>query len=101
MVVLDNKENADSLQRAAQARGLQLQVLVDVDGGQGRTGVKPEHGLELAKYVHSMTNLRLRGVQCYIGNLQHVKDFQERAQRYKVGQQQEAKGCLIVVAREE
>jgi D-serine deaminase-like pyridoxal phosphate-dependent protein len=59
---------------------VQLNVLVDIDGGQHRTGVKPSEAFALAKRVHSEfgAQLRIRGVQCYLGHIQHVKSWDER-----------------------
>src|SRR5437870_8406876 len=38
MVVVDNSENVDELQKAARNAGIQLHVLIDLDIGQNRTG---------------------------------------------------------------
>lgn len=51
---------------------------MDVNGGLNRTGVDPEEAIELAKFIHSQPNLSLKGVQTYVGHLQHVTSFEER-----------------------
>jgi D-serine deaminase-like pyridoxal phosphate-dependent protein len=56
-----------------------LDVLVDVNVGQDRTGVDPgEPALALAQRVMELPGLRLRGLQGYEGHLQHIYDEGER-----------------------
>eukprot|EP01027_Heterolobosea_sp_BB2_P022224 GEZU01032709.1.p1 GENE.GEZU01032709.1~~GEZU01032709.1.p1 ORF type:complete len:395 (+),score=90.99 GEZU01032709.1:265-1449(+) len=100
MVVVDNKDNARALNEAAQAHGLSLGVLVDVDGGQTRTGVtSTAAALELGSLIsNSLPNLKLRGVQCYCGSVQHIKSFAERRQKSLEGM---AKGVDVVRAFKE
>jgi len=81
MTVLDDAANACALDAAARRRGLRLGVLVDLDPGLGRTGVSFDRVLALARAVHACDGLRLRGIQCYAGHLQHVPKFEERSQR--------------------
>ena len=78
MVVVDNKENADALCRAAAESCLKLKVLVDIDPVMGRTGVAYEDALELGKYIASLPSLELNGIQCYAGHIQHLKFFEQR-----------------------
>lgn len=78
MTVIDNKENADALALAAAESCLKLKVLVDVNPGMGRTGIACEDALELGKYISSLPSLELKGIQCYAGNLQHLKLFELR-----------------------
>lgn len=79
MVVVDNAANAGKLNEAAKSRGLKLPVLVDLDPGMGRTGVPFNEGLALGKLIESLPSLRLRGVQCYAGYVQHIFSFAERS----------------------
>jgi D-serine deaminase-like pyridoxal phosphate-dependent protein len=78
MIVVDNPANARTLNEAAKRRGLNLSVLIDLDPGMGRTGVSFREGLALGQKVHSLSSLRLRGVQCYAGHVQHIPSFEER-----------------------
>jgi D-serine deaminase-like pyridoxal phosphate-dependent protein len=78
MVVVDNLANAQKLDDEAKRRGQRLNVLVDLDPGMGRTGVPFEEGLALGISIHSLPGLRLRGVQCYAGHVQHIASFEER-----------------------
>ena len=79
MVVVDNAANARRLNDAAKQMGLKLNVLVDLDPGMGRTGVNFQAALTLGRWVRDLPALRLRGVQCYAGHIQHVVSFGERS----------------------
>jgi len=78
MVVVDNPMNAQKLSDEAEGRGLRLNVLVDLDPGMGRTGFSFGDGPALGQSVHSLPGLRLLGVQCYAGHVQHIASFEER-----------------------
>ena len=80
MVVVDNATNARNLQDAARQRNLKMNVLVDLDPGMGRTGVNFHAGLTMGQWIESLPDLRLRGVQCYVGHIQHIPSFTERSQ---------------------
>ena len=79
MVVVDNAANARHLNDAAKQKGCRLNVLVDLDPGMGRTGVNFQAALTLGQWVRDLPALRLRGVQCYAGHIQHVVSFAERS----------------------
>ncbi|MCX5906827.1 MAG: DSD1 family PLP-dependent enzyme [Deltaproteobacteria bacterium] len=78
IVVVDNDDNARKLNEAAKSRGLRLNVLVDLDPGNGRTGVRFQDGMALGRLVAGLPSLRLRGIQCYAGQVQHLLSFEER-----------------------
>jgi D-serine deaminase-like pyridoxal phosphate-dependent protein len=83
MGVVDDPEVARALSGAMAAAGLILDVLVDVNVGQGRTGVAPDGAGELAACVASLAGLRLRGIQAYEGHLQHVYQEAERRAQWR------------------
>ena len=69
--VVDDAGNAAGLAAAARTAGLRLDVLVEVDVGQGRCGVPPgQPAAELARLVAGHPWLRFRGLQGYQGALQ-------------------------------
>jgi D-serine deaminase-like pyridoxal phosphate-dependent protein len=71
--VVDHPMGVEQLGSAAQQASLVLPVMIDVDVGQGRTGVVgPEAALGLAQAIAQQPFLRLRGVQGYGGTWQHV-----------------------------
>jgi len=78
MVVIDHPSNATKLNDAAERRGLTLNVLVDLDPGMGRTGVPFKDGLAMGQFIGSLSWLRLRGIQCYAGHVQHIPSFDDR-----------------------
>lgn len=78
MVVCDNAEIAGKLDQAAQASGKALRVLVDIDPGLGRTGIKPKDAPPLVAQVARAHGLEFVGLQCYAGNLQHLESPNER-----------------------
>jgi len=79
--VVDSAAGAHWLSAAANAAGVRIDVLVDVNVGQDRTGVEPGAAGDLASLVSTLPGLRYRGVQGYEGHLQHVYDLAERARR--------------------
>lgn len=78
MVVVDNPSNARKLNEAANRMGLVLSILVDLDPGNGRTGAAFQEGLPLGELVQTLPSLRLKGIQCYAGQVQHIPSFEER-----------------------
>jgi D-serine deaminase-like pyridoxal phosphate-dependent protein len=75
----DTPENARDLSEAARAAGVTADVVVDVDSGGHRTGIRPGRpALELAQLVDRLPGLRLLGMLCYDGGSQHVKGFERR-----------------------
>jgi D-serine deaminase-like pyridoxal phosphate-dependent protein len=79
MVCVDDFANVCELDAAAQAKGVQLRVLIEVDIGMGRCGVLPgEPALELARAVASSPGLRFEGVMGYEGHTVFVADVEER-----------------------
>lgn len=79
MVVADNPANVAALAAAAHAAGQPTSVVVELDVGQGRTGVPSVEGaVALARQIASSGNLRFAGVQAYYGHLQHIAGFTDR-----------------------
>jgi D-serine deaminase-like pyridoxal phosphate-dependent protein len=70
IVAVDDAENARQISAAAMAAGVEVGILVDIDVGMGRCGVRsvPE-AVALAKDAGAMRGLRLRGVMGYEGHV--------------------------------
>jgi D-serine deaminase-like pyridoxal phosphate-dependent protein len=81
ILVLDSFENAEVLNTLALKHQLQIKVLVDIDGGIGRTGVAFDKALDFGKKIAQLEGLSLLGIQCYAGHLQHIPNFSERKQQ--------------------
>jgi D-serine deaminase-like pyridoxal phosphate-dependent protein len=81
-VAVDNAANAEDLSRAVQAAGSKLDLLIEVDVGMGRGGVRsPEEAVTLAQRVAELPGLRLRGVQGYEGHCMLEPDRAIRVQK--------------------
>ncbi|MGH7276091.1 MAG: DSD1 family PLP-dependent enzyme [Candidatus Rokuibacteriota bacterium] len=79
LVVVDHAENVAALARAAADARVVVNVLVDVDVGNRRTGLAPgEPALALARAVTAQPSLRLRGLQGYAGHCAHVIGWEKR-----------------------
>ena len=78
-VAVDSDAGLEELAQAAQAEGVAVGVLVDVDVGLPRCGVAPgKPALELARRVDAIDRVRLRGLMGYEG---HVVAIEARAER--------------------
>jgi D-serine deaminase-like pyridoxal phosphate-dependent protein len=68
-VAVDDARNAQDLSTAAVAAGSTLDVLIEIDVGMGRGGVRsPQEAVELAQTLARLPALRFRGVQGYEGH---------------------------------
>ncbi len=80
-VVVDDPGVARALSSVAVSRGLELEVLVDIDCGQHRTGIAPGEGaVALYRLLASLPGLRPGGLHVYDGHL-HDRDPVERRRR--------------------
>ncbi|KAL5333049.1 hypothetical protein BJX70DRAFT_80110 [Aspergillus crustosus] len=80
-IVVDSEVGASAIDEALGQSGIEerIQVLIDLDVGLHRTGVKPgEPALALGRHVGTLKHLRLIGVQGYEGHLQHLHDREDR-----------------------
>jgi D-serine deaminase-like pyridoxal phosphate-dependent protein len=78
-VVADDADNLSDLAAAAQTAGIRLDVLIEVDVGQGRCGVAPgPEAARLAKLIGDTQWLRFRGLQGYQGLIQMTAAMTER-----------------------
>jgi D-serine deaminase-like pyridoxal phosphate-dependent protein len=76
-IVLDHPDGVEELAAAA---GGQVQVLIDVDPGTGRTGVHDAaQAVEVFRAIAARPKLKLLGVQCYGGHWQHLEGANARA----------------------
>lgn len=79
MLAVGNALMAQLLTEAVEAARLDVDVLVDLDVGDKRTGVMPgEQGLELARLIARCPRLHIRGVQAYAGHASHTVGFENR-----------------------
>ena len=79
-ICVDSEQGIAALAHAMQGSSASIDVLVEIDVGQGRCGVAPGHAaLPLARAVLAAApQLRFAGLQAYRGNAQHVRQVAER-----------------------
>jgi D-serine deaminase-like pyridoxal phosphate-dependent protein len=81
-VAVDTARNVADLSAAAQAFGVNLDIVIEVDAGMGRCGVQPgQPTLELAQIVARTAGLTFAGLHAYEGHV--VQD--EKAEIRKSG----------------
>ncbi len=78
MAVVDHPATIRLLQSRLAEKDRQLDVLLDIDVGQRRTGVPPAKAMDVAGSILSGSRLRLRGIQAYAGHVQHIPRYEDR-----------------------
>ena len=81
MVVVDHPDNVEALSMAAEKSGKLLTVVVDIDPGMSRTGIRPEGAVALVRFVAESNTLEYAGLQCYAGSVQHLEEPKERREK--------------------
>ncbi len=82
IVVCDHYVQAEAISSACRRRGVSCRVLVEVDLGMQRVGVKPgPNTLELAQGVDRLPGVTFAGVMGYEGHLLTIADLAEKRQR--------------------
>lgn len=80
LVCADDTANINALSAAMSGRDATLEVLVEIDVGNGRCGVEPgAPAVALARRIAAAGGLTFAGLQAYQGNAQHIRDHTERA----------------------
>jgi D-serine deaminase-like pyridoxal phosphate-dependent protein len=81
-VAVDDRRNCDALDRAVRFAGGRLDVLIEVDVGMQRGGVRsPEEAVALARHLSALPGLRFRGVQGYEGHCMLEPDRETRIKK--------------------
>jgi len=79
-VCVDDMGNLADISAVMLRAGAQVEVLVEVDVGQGRCGVSDEAlVLALAQQAQALPGVRFGGLQAYHGSAQHVRGHADRA----------------------
>ena len=85
IVCVDDPDNVAELSDAAARHGTQLEVLVEIDCGQGRCGVATsDDALELARAIDAAAGLSFAGIQAYQGAAQHLESHAARAEKLDI-----------------
>ena len=78
-VCVDDLGNVKDLSATAQAMGVTIEVMVEIDVGAHRCGVTPgADALAMAKAIAEAPGLAFRGLQAYQGAAQHMRSQAER-----------------------
>ena len=78
-VCADDAGNVRRIEAAAEAAGVRLPVLVEIDVGMTRCGVQPgPEAVALAQVIAGSKHLRFAGLQAYHGRAQHFRTPEER-----------------------
>jgi D-serine deaminase-like pyridoxal phosphate-dependent protein len=81
-VCADDERGIAAIEAAAEAAGLRMTVLVEIDIGAGRCGVEPgPPAVALAERIAASPHLIFGGLQAYHGSAQHRRTHEERAGR--------------------
>lgn len=82
--MLWNLENVQDLSDVADAYGVQIGILIEVNTSMGRAGVRsPEEGVAIAKLATQLPGVKFQGVMSH----QSLTEFENEAQRYAVGRE--------------
>jgi D-serine deaminase-like pyridoxal phosphate-dependent protein len=94
-VAVESMENLAQLSEGAQCRNKTLSVLIEVDVGMGRCGVKTaDEAVALAKKIDQAKGIQLAGIMGYEG---HIIFTFERSEREKAAR--ECMGALVDVGK--
>ncbi|HEX3387136.1 MAG TPA: D-TA family PLP-dependent enzyme, partial [Mucilaginibacter sp.] len=78
--LVDNIEAAKHISEEAVKQKLQIKLYIDLNIGQKRTGIDPEHALNLYWECLSMPGIKLNGLHAYDGHI-HDADLDTRIQK--------------------
>ncbi len=106
-VCVDDERQIAALESAAEAAGVRLTVLVEIDVGMGRCGVAAgPDAVAVAQRIAASRHLRFGGLQAYHGSAQHTRapgdraakiaDAADRARRTVEQLRQQGLDCPIV-----
>jgi 3-hydroxy-D-aspartate aldolase len=82
LCVVDHAGVAEELARAARRAGRVLGLLVDLNVGTFRTGLRVgSEAYALAEQIAESPDLELCGLQAYAGHLMHIESYEERREK--------------------
>ena len=82
--LIDNTAEADDLSIAAINNSLTICAFIDLNTGQNRTGIIPQHALPLYVYVAGLPGINLIGLHAYDGQL-HDTAIEVRQEKCNTG----------------
>jgi len=79
IAAVGDRRQAEMLSEAARQVQVDLDLLLDLDVGDGRTGALPgAPALQTAQTIARLPRLHLRGIQAYAGHASHVEGYEAR-----------------------
>lgn len=83
-VAVDDVKNVETLSAAAQAHGVVLPVVLEIEVGMNRAGVQPgAPAVALAERVHRSKGLAFQGVMAWEGHTARIDDQAEKARKVR------------------
>lgn len=76
-VLVDNMTSAEEINKRLQLEDTILDVFIDINNGNHRTGISLDGVQELARHIYACSNLSLKGLHCYDGHLR-MSDIDDR-----------------------
>ncbi|HWA99730.1 MAG TPA: DSD1 family PLP-dependent enzyme [Pirellulales bacterium] len=99
-VAVDHPQQVALYNEAARAAGVMLNLLVDLNVGDRRTGASPgEPAVEIGAAVMRSKNLRLRGLQAYSGGSSHIVGYTARRDHSLRAMAQAVQTCELFAKR--
>ncbi|MDJ0930593.1 alanine racemase [Breoghania sp.] len=84
-LAIDSRDQLKTLSQCLAGKNCQMNVLIDVDMGRGRSGcVTVSEAIKLAEMIEAEPNISLAGLQTYAGQLSHVTDLEKRSDTYEI-----------------
>ena len=94
LVAVESLDNALALDAAAAARGVNINVLIEVNVGMDRCGLPPrEPAVAFARQIHELPSLALKGLMAWEGHTGSIADPEEKKRAIET-----AVGSLVATA---
>lgn len=98
LLAVGDVRQVEILNQTAGSTKTTMDVLIDIDVGDRRTGVLPgKPALELARLIGKCKNLRLRGLQAYAGHASHVVGFERRQKMSREAMARAVATCELLI----
>jgi len=69
--LIDNKSSADMIDSSLKSQGESMDIYIDVNNGNNRTGILPEQALDLYGFCLDLKAINVKGLHVYDGHIQN------------------------------
>ncbi|MBV9605646.1 MAG: alanine racemase [Solirubrobacterales bacterium] len=98
-VAVDDVRNVEQLSRAAEEAGSSLELLIEIDVGMGRCGVRTVSDLvPIADRIAALPHVSLRGIQAYEGHCMLEPDPEKRVRDASAANALAIEGADLLIA---